>query len=86
MELAKLTSKGQVTIPIEIREKLGLQKGDKILFVEENGRIYVLNASIQAFRKAQASFAGEAQKNNLKNDDDVMNLIQEIRKEKQSQQ
>ena len=35
MELAKVTSKGQITIPIEIRKKLGIKNGDKILFVEE---------------------------------------------------
>lgn len=35
MELAKVTAKGQVTIPIEIRKKLGIKNGDKILFVEE---------------------------------------------------
>ena len=30
MELAKVTSKGQVTIPIDIRRKLGVKEGDKI--------------------------------------------------------
>ena len=35
MELAKVTSKGQVTIPIDIRRKLGVKEGDKILFMEE---------------------------------------------------
>ena len=30
MELAKVTSKGQITIPIEIRKKLGIKNGDKI--------------------------------------------------------
>ena len=39
MELAKVTSKGQITIPIEIRKKLGIKNGDKILFVEESGRV-----------------------------------------------
>ena len=43
MELAKVTSKGQVTIPIEIRKKLGIKNGDKILFVEESGRVYMMN-------------------------------------------
>ena len=41
MELAKVTSKGQVTIPIEIRKKLGIKNGDKVLFIEESGRIYI---------------------------------------------
>ena len=43
MELAKVTSKGQITIPIEIRKKLGIKNGDKILFVEESGRVYMMN-------------------------------------------
>ena len=50
MELAKVTSKGQVTIPIEIRKKLGIKNGDKILFVEESGRIYMMNSSMDALR------------------------------------
>ena len=33
MELAKVTSKGQVTIPIAIRNMLGIREGDKILFI-----------------------------------------------------
>jgi len=40
MASAALTSKGQVTIPIEIRRKLGLKTGDRVQFVErENGEI-----------------------------------------------
>ena len=41
MELAKVTTKGQVTIPIEIRRKLGINAGDKILFIEVDGKIYI---------------------------------------------
>ncbi len=37
MSKAKLTSKGQITIPREVREQLGLKVGDKLLFeVEED--------------------------------------------------
>lgn len=56
MELAKVTSKGQVTIPIDIRKKLGIKNGDKVLFVEEAGRIYIMNASMDALREAQNAF------------------------------
>jgi len=66
MEIAKITSKGQVTIPINIRRKLGVKEGDKILFVEEAGKVYILNASIEALSKAQAAFAGKAQRVGLK--------------------
>lgn len=79
MELAKVTSKGQVTIPIEIRKKLGIKNGDKILFVEESGRVYMMNSSMAALREAQKAFEGEADRLGLRNDDDVMAMIKEIK-------
>lgn len=81
MELAKVTSKGQVTIPIEIRRKLGLKNGDKVLFMEEAGRVYMMNSSMDALLEAQKAFEGEAERVGLKNDADVMAMIKEIRKE-----
>ena len=81
MELAKVTSKGQVTIPIEIRKKLGVKNGDKILFVEEAGRIYMLNSSMDALREAQKEFFGESERVGLKDDDDIMKMIKELREE-----
>ena len=42
MALATITSKGQTTIPREIRERFNLQPGDKILFlINEAGRIEI---------------------------------------------
>ena len=75
MELAKVTSKGQVTIPVEIRKKLGIKNGDKVLFIEDAGRIYMMNSSMEALREAQMAFKGEAERLGLKNDDDVMDMI-----------
>jgi AbrB family looped-hinge helix DNA binding protein len=44
MATAALTSKGQITIPIEVREDLGLKAGDRISFIKgENGE-YILKA------------------------------------------
>ena len=81
MELAKVTSKGQVTIPVEIRKKLGIKNGDKVLFMEEAGRVYMMNSSMDALREAQRAFAGEAERLGLENDDDVMAMIKELRNE-----
>ena len=75
MELAKVTSKGQVTIPVGIRKKLGIKNGDKVLFIEDAGRIYMMNSSMEALREAQIAFKGEAERLGLKNDDDVMEMI-----------
>jgi AbrB family looped-hinge helix DNA binding protein len=34
MSTATITSKGQITIPADVRERLGLQAGDRIEFVQ----------------------------------------------------
>ena len=36
-----ITSKGQLTIPQEIRKRLGLETGDRVEFVVEDGRTVI---------------------------------------------
>jgi AbrB family looped-hinge helix DNA binding protein len=38
MATAKVTSKGQITVPKDVREALGLSPGDELEFVEEDGQ------------------------------------------------
>lgn len=43
---AKMTSKGQITLPAKLRTRLGVKPGDRIDFVEgEAGRIEILARS-----------------------------------------
>ncbi len=44
----RITSKGQVTIPKEVREKLGLQPGDEVGFREEGQAMIVEKAEAPA--------------------------------------
>ena len=81
MELAKVTSKGQITIPVEIRRKLGVKTGDKILFVEDGDKVVIINATLAALKEAQRQFAGEAERAGIRNKDDVMEMIKEMRRE-----
>ena len=41
MYTSVITQKGQTTIPIKIRNRFGLEKGDKIMFVEKNNKIFL---------------------------------------------
>ncbi|MGL4209540.1 MAG: AbrB/MazE/SpoVT family DNA-binding domain-containing protein [Candidatus Adiutrix sp.] len=81
MELAKVTSNGQVTIPMAIRKRLGIKDGGKLLFIEKPDGIFVINPTMMALEKIGASFEGEAERLGLKNDDDVVAMIKEIRKD-----
>ena len=45
MEVAKITSKGQITIPISIRRKLELNEGDKVLFIYKPEGVMMVNPS-----------------------------------------
>jgi AbrB family looped-hinge helix DNA binding protein len=49
MSTSTLTSKGQTTIPKDVRKRLNLHPGDRLEFViDEDGRVLVLPASIDA--------------------------------------
>lgn len=85
MEVAKVTSKGQITIPIDIRRRLGVKEGDKILFIEEQGKVVMMNSSMEALRKTQTAFAGEAERLGLKDEQDVVDLISEVRRERRGE-
>jgi AbrB family looped-hinge helix DNA binding protein len=37
MSKTKITTKGQITVPKQVRERLGLRTGDELEFIEENG-------------------------------------------------
>ena len=85
MALAKVTSKGQVTIPVAIRKMLGIREGDKLLFVEDGEKVVLMNASMNALRKAQEAFKGVAEELGVKNEQDVVDLVKEIRTERGAQ-
>lgn len=46
MATATLTSKGQITIPVQVRTALGLETGDRVEFVEmDDGKFSIIAAS-----------------------------------------
>lgn len=80
MNLAKLSAKGQITVPVEVRHRLHLVPGDKVPFLERpNGEIVVAKVGLAALAQAQASFADAASAFGVQSEDDVQVLIADMR-------
>lgn len=74
-------AKGQVTIPKDIREVLGVTSGDRITFIVEGNTVRIVNSAVYAMQVFQREIASEAERAGLISDDDVMALVKELRTE-----
>jgi AbrB family looped-hinge helix DNA binding protein len=79
MELATVTSKGQITIPISIRKELRLKEGSKVLFFNNGKDIVIQNSVAMALERAQERFADQAAALGLETDGDVVQMIKKFR-------
>ena len=80
MECAVVSSKGQITIPLEVMQKLGISKGDKVFFISKNGRIIIKPENYNPLKALQITMKGEAERIGWKTEDDVNDFCKEIRK------
>jgi AbrB family looped-hinge helix DNA binding protein len=62
MAAATLTSKGQITIPIEVRNALGLDAGDRVEFVEVEKGKFAIIASTRSVQELKGLFQGKRSK------------------------
>lgn len=78
---AKVMSKGQVTIPKDIRTVLGLDQGSRVTFIVRDGNVQMVNSAVYAMKMLQAEMNGEAEKTNIRSEEDVNALVKSIRSE-----
>jgi antitoxin PrlF len=60
MTTATLTSKGQITIPADVRRALGVQTGDRVEFVEVQPGRFELVAATRSVRELKGLFGKPA--------------------------
>ena len=72
---ARVMSRGQVTIPKNIREALGVTTGDRVTFIFENGSVRVINSAVYAMQKFQEQMKGQAEKAGFASEEDVADWI-----------
>ena len=78
MELAKITSKGQITLPINLRRTLKLCEGGKVAFIKKEGHYVVVNPTMMAFENVRDAFAGEVERLDLQSVEDVVTMMKEV--------
>ena len=77
---AKVMSKGQVTIPKNVREALGINVGDRVTFVVDGNDVHVMNSAVYALKRLQQQMKGEAEKAGFVSEDDIAEWITESRR------
>ena len=78
---AKVMAKGQITIPKDIRNILGVSNGDRVTFVVEGNVVRIINSAVYAMQVLQNEMRGEAERTGLIADEEVMALVRDLRTE-----
>ena len=81
---AKVMSKGQVTIPKNVRAALGIDTGDRVTFVVEGNNVRVINSAVYALMQFQEQMKGDAKKAGLLSEEDVAVWITSSRRKENS--
>ena len=74
-------AKGQITIPKDVRDVLGVSNGDRVTFIVEGNTVRIVNSAVYAMQVLQQEMVGEAERTGLTSEDDVMALVNELRNE-----
>ena len=76
---AKVMAKGQVTIPKDVRQALGISNGSRVTFLVENGSVRLINSAVYAMEIMQHEMKSES--TDLQTEDDVNKLVKATRDE-----
>lgn len=82
---AKVMSKGQITIPKNVRTALGIEVGDRVTFIVDGTNVRVVNSAVYALMRLQEQMKGEAEKAGFMSEDDIAEWITNSRREENAQ-
>ncbi len=54
---AKVMAKGQITIPKDVRDVLGVSSGDRVTFIVEGNTVRIVNSAVYAMQMLQQEMA-----------------------------
>ena len=77
LEMGKVSARGQIAIPIEIREEMGLVEGSKVIFLLEDDTLVVKKVTSQTWEQITKPLKDSKKK--IK-ESEVNELIHSVRK------
>lgn len=77
---ARVMSKGQVTIPKNVRAALGIETGDRVTFIVDGNNVRVVNSAVYALMRFQEQMQGEAERAGFVNEDNIAEWITKSRR------
>jgi len=81
IEMATVSARGQICIPNNIRESMGLKEGNKVIFALTNDSLIMKKVSMQTWEEITKPLKEAAKKSGLQ-EKDVVNIIHRFRKKK----
>jgi len=81
IEMGTISSRGQICIPNDIREGMGLKEGNRVLFVLQDDSLLVKKITPQTFAEITKPLKEEAKKLGMK-EADVAEIVTRFRKTK----
>ncbi|MEK6943055.1 MAG: AbrB/MazE/SpoVT family DNA-binding domain-containing protein [Nanoarchaeota archaeon] len=81
VEMGKISSRGQIAIPADIREHLGLEEGTKVLFFTDQDTLMMKKVTEQSFAQITKPLKLAAKQAGMK-ESDVSGIISRFRKKK----
>ena len=82
---ARVMSKGQVTIPKNVRSRLGIEPGDRVTFIVDGNNVQIVNSAVYALRRFQEQMKGQADAAGFLTEDDVAEWITKSRREENAE-
>ena len=82
---SRVMSKGQVTIPKDVRAVLGVESGDRVTFIVDGKNVRIVNSSAYALTRLQEQMCGEAEKAGFLTEEAVAEWITRSRREENAE-
>lgn len=81
IEMGTVSSRGQICIPNNIREEMGLAEGNKVIFLVQNDTLLIKKVRPQTFAEITAPLKEAMKKSGMK-ETEVVDMIHRMRAEK----